>query len=57
MTLTKELAIKLHRKLWRWIADETERRKEVVEKYDYPLFKRKKYITAAGVVNTPKEIV
>ena len=41
MTLTKQLAIKLHRKLWRWIADETERRKEVVGKHDYPLFKRK----------------
>ncbi len=42
MTLTKKLAIKLHRKLWNWIADETIRRKEVVGKYDYPLFKRKK---------------
>lgn len=41
MTLTKQLAIKLHRKLWRWIADETERRKEIVKKSDYPLFERK----------------
>ena len=45
MTLTKKLAkklaIKLHRKLWNWIADETIRRQEIIAKHDYPLFKRK----------------
>lgn len=39
MTLTKKLAIELHRKLWRWIADETERRRCFVEKIDYPPFR------------------
>lgn len=33
--LTKQEAIRLHRKMWNWIADETLRRKEKVWKSDY----------------------
>ena len=32
--LTKEKAIELHRKMWRWIADETEKQKRFVTKYE-----------------------
>lgn len=39
MTLTKKLAISLHRKMWSWIADETERQKEIVTKCEYPPFR------------------
>lgn len=35
MELTKEEAIANHRKMWNWIADETERQKRVVLKIDY----------------------
>lgn len=44
MTLTKKLAIKLHRKLWNWIADETIRQKRKVRKSEYPLFAKYIYI-------------
>ena len=40
MKLTKTQAIEEHRKMWNWIADETERRREPVGKYSY----LKKYI-------------
>lgn len=40
MKITKKLAVALHRKLWNWIADETERQHCRVEKEEYPLFKR-----------------
>lgn len=33
--LTKEQAIKFHRKMWNWIADETERTGEFCDKYNY----------------------
>lgn len=33
--MTKAEAIAAHRKMWRWIADETARRKCVVDKSDY----------------------
>ncbi len=33
--MTKQEAIAAHRKMWRWIADETERRECVVIKTDY----------------------
>ena len=33
--MTREEAIAAHRKMWRWIADETERRERAVHKYDY----------------------
>ena len=33
--LTKEEAIEEHRKMWRWIAEETEKRQEIVYKEDY----------------------
>ena len=42
MKLTRELAIKLHRKLWMWVATETERQHRIVTSAEYPLFKRKK---------------
>ncbi len=35
MKLTKEEAIREHRKMWYWIADETKKRKYVVSKIDY----------------------
>lgn len=35
MAITFEEAIENHRKMWNWIADETEKRKVCVEKYDY----------------------
>lgn len=35
VVLTKSQAIEEHRKMWNWIADETERRREVVFKEDY----------------------
>ena len=35
MKLTKSEAVREHRKMWNWIADETEKRKEKVEKEDY----------------------
>lgn len=35
MQLTREEAIANHRKMWNWIADETERRKASVSKSDY----------------------
>ncbi|MEG1433244.1 hypothetical protein [Eubacterium sp.] len=35
MKLTKSEAVRRHRKMWNWIADETERRKFKVEKCDY----------------------
>lgn len=41
MKLTKKLAVALHRRLWHWIADETEKQQRVVEKQEYPLFKRR----------------
>ena len=39
MKLTKKLAVALHRRLWNWIAAETERRQRKVEKWEYPPFK------------------
>ena len=33
--LTKEQAIAEHRKMWRWIAEETEKRQEIVYEEDY----------------------
>lgn len=33
--MTKQKAIANHRKMWRWIADETERREYAVDKSDY----------------------
>ena len=33
--MTREEAIANHRKMWRWIADETERRECAVKKTDY----------------------
>lgn len=35
MKLTREEAIENHRKMWNWIADETEKRKRKVEKIEY----------------------
>lgn len=35
MKLTKEQAITEHRKMWRWIAEETEKRKQIVKKLEY----------------------
>lgn len=35
MKLTKEQAIREHRKMWHWIAGETERRQEKVYKEEY----------------------
>lgn len=35
MSLTKKQAITNHRKMWNWIADETERRKCCVNKWEY----------------------
>lgn len=35
MKLTFEEAIENHRKMWNWIADETEKRRELVNKSDY----------------------
>lgn len=35
MKLTFEEAIENHRKMWNWIADETEKREEIVIKQDY----------------------
>lgn len=40
MKLTKKLAVALHRKLWNWIADETEKQQCYVQKREYPSFKR-----------------
>lgn len=33
--LTKKQAIKEHRKMWLWIAEQTEKKKRVVRKYEY----------------------
>lgn len=41
MKLTKKLAVALHRRLWNWIADETERQQRKVGKVEYPLFKHR----------------
>lgn len=35
MKLTREQAIKEHRKMWRWIAEETENRRYCVSKTKY----------------------
>ena len=35
MKLTREQAIAEHRKMWNWIAEETEKRKEIVRKREY----------------------
>ena len=35
MQLTRRQALNKHRKMWNWIADETEKRGEIVEKRDY----------------------
>ena len=35
MNLTKQQAISEHRKMWNWIADETIKREEIVDKCDY----------------------
>ena len=35
MNLTFDEAIENHRKMWHWIADETEKRNRIVEKYEY----------------------
>ena len=35
MRLTKEQAILEHRKMWNWIADESEKRKLIIKKRDY----------------------
>lgn len=42
MTLTKKLAVALHRRLWNWVANESERQKRIVSKSEYPLFKHLK---------------
>ena len=34
-TLTKDEAIRLHRKMWRWIAEETEKQGRKVSKWEY----------------------
>lgn len=34
MELSKEKAIELHRQLWNWIADETEKEKRCVDKWE-----------------------
>lgn len=39
MKLTKKMAVALHRRLWNWIADETERQQRKVAKGEYPLLK------------------
>ena len=33
--LTKQEAIKNHRKMWNWIADETQRQQRIVDQWDY----------------------
>ncbi|MFR2774827.1 MAG: hypothetical protein ACLTBR_03240 [Anaerostipes sp.] len=33
--LTREQAVSLHRKMWNWIADETERTRTIINKYEY----------------------
>ena len=38
MVLTKGIAIKLHRKMWNWIADKTREEGRCVLKEEYPLF-------------------
>ena len=35
MELTREEAVSRHRKMWRWIAEETEKRKRIVVKLEY----------------------
>ena len=35
MELTREEAIKLHRQMWRWIAEETEKQKRFVSESEY----------------------
>lgn len=35
MNLTFDEAIENHRKMWNWVADETEKRQRIVEKRDY----------------------
>ena len=35
MELTREEAIGLHRKMWRWIAEETEKQKRIVTRKEY----------------------
>lgn len=35
LNLSKEQTIEKHRKMWNWIADETEKRKQIVRKTDY----------------------
>lgn len=35
MKLTREQAVAEHRKMWRWIADETRSKKRKAEKYEY----------------------
>lgn len=42
MNLTKKLAVELHRRLWDWVANESERQKRIVGKSEYPLFKHLK---------------
>ena len=36
--LTKQQAVEEHRKMWRWIAEETEKQKRIVYKWDYLKF-------------------
>lgn len=38
MKITKKLAVALHRKLWNWIAEETETQQRCVQKWEYPYF-------------------
>ena len=45
MNLTKTEAIENHRKMWRWLAEETEKRERKVEK--------KKYFEEHGIEDTP----
>ncbi len=45
MKLTKTLTVALHRKLWSWIADETEKQQRCVQKWEYPLFRRRHIIS------------
>jgi hypothetical protein len=40
MKLTRERAVQLHRRLWRWIALKTLKEKRKVEKYEFPMFRR-----------------
>ena len=48
MNFTREQAIELHRKMWNWIADETEKQKRKVYKDEY--------FYKIGIENAPKNM-